>query len=87
MVDCSHGNSNKDYQKQSEVLENVVQQIVSGNDSISGVMIESFLSAGNQKVPADISQLKYGVSITDACIDWETTERILLAAHDRLQKR
>jgi len=87
MVDCSHGNSNKEYQRQVEVLENVVQQIVDGNQSISGVMIESNLEAGNQKVPADPSQLKYGVSITDACIDWNTTERILLEAHRKLQKR
>jgi len=87
MVDCSHGNSNKDFNKQSEVLEDVIQQIIDGNSSISGIMIESFLSAGNQKVPADISQLQYGVSITDACIDWETTERIILAAHEKLSKR
>ncbi|RII30548.1 MAG: 3-deoxy-7-phosphoheptulonate synthase [Geobacter sp.] len=87
MVDCSHGNSSKDYQKQPMVLENVVQQVVDGNNSISGVMIESYLSAGNQKVSADLSQLKYGVSITDGCIDWETTERILLDAHKRLQNR
>lgn len=87
MVDCSHGNSSKDYQKQPMVLENVVQQVVDGNNSISGVMIESYLSAGNQKVSADLSQLKYGVSITDGCIDWETTERILLDAHKRLQSR
>ena len=87
MVDCSHGNSNKDYQKQPEVLESVVDQILAGNSSISGVMIESYLEAGNQKIPADISQLKYGVSITDACIDWSTTERILLDAHKKLKKR
>ncbi len=87
MVDCSHGNSNKDYNKQSDVLEDVIQQIINGNSSISGIMIESFLSAGNQKVPADISQLQYGVSITDACINWETTERIILAAHDKLSNR
>jgi len=87
MVDCSHGNSNKDYIKQVDVLENVIQQIINGNTSISGVMIESFLSAGNQKVLADINELKYGVSITDACIDWDTTERILLDAHKQLQKR
>ena len=87
MVDCSHGNSNKDYQKQPEVLESVIQQILSGNSSLSGVMIESNLEANNQKVPVDISQLKYGVSITDACIDWQTTENILLNAHDRLSKR
>ncbi|KAB0669506.1 3-deoxy-7-phosphoheptulonate synthase [Oryzomonas sagensis] len=86
MVDCSHGNSNKDYQKQPEVLESVIQQVMDGNSSISGVMIESNLEAGSQKIPADPSQLKYGVSITDACIDWSTTERIILAAHDRLRK-
>jgi len=87
MVDCSHGNSNKDYQKQPEVLESVVSQILAGNTSISGVMIESYLEAGNQKIPTDISQLKYGVSITDACIDWATTERILLDAHKQLKSR
>ncbi len=87
MVDCSHGNSNKDYQKQPEVLESVVDQILAGNTSISGVMIESYLEAGNQKIPADLSQLKYGVSITDACIDWATTERILMDAHGKLRKR
>jgi len=87
MVDCSHGNSNKDYQKQSEVLESVVDQLLAGNSSISGVMIESCLESGNQKIPVDIGQLKYGVSITDACIDWATTEKILLHAHARLQKR
>ena len=87
MVDCSHGNSNKDYQKQPEVLESVVNQILDGNNSISGVMIESNLEAGSQKIASDLNQLKYGVSITDACIDWSTTENILLAAHARLQKR
>jgi 3-deoxy-7-phosphoheptulonate synthase len=87
MVDCSHGNSNKDFQKQPEVLECVVDQILAGNNSISGVMIESNLEAGNQKIPNDINQLKYGVSITDACIDWVTTEKILLNAHSKLKKR
>lgn len=87
MVDCSHGNSNKDYQKQPEVLNSVVDQILAGNTSISGVMIESCLEAGNQKIPTDISQLKYGVSITDACIDWTTTERVLLDAHKKLKNR
>ncbi len=86
MVDCSHGNSNKDYNRQAAVLEDVINQVVCGNSSISGVMLESYIHAGNQKVPTDISQLKYGVSITDACIDWDTTEEILLAAHDLLNK-
>jgi 3-deoxy-7-phosphoheptulonate synthase len=85
MVDCSHGNSEKNHEKQPAVLENVIDQIVAGNRSISGVMIESFLEGGNQPIPKDLSQLKYGVSITDKCIDWETTERVLWEAHGRLK--
>jgi 3-deoxy-7-phosphoheptulonate synthase len=85
MVDCSHGNSEKNHEKQPLVLESVVDQIVAGNRSISGVMIESFLEAGNQPIPKDLTQLKYGVSITDKCIDWETTERMLWEAHGRLK--
>ncbi len=87
MVDCSHGNSNKDYRRQPEVLEAVISQVVAGNRSISGLMIESCLEEGNQKISADQNKLKYGVSITDACINWETTEKMLLDAHHRLQKR
>jgi 3-deoxy-7-phosphoheptulonate synthase len=87
MVDCSHGNSNKDYRRQPEVLEAVISQVVAGNRSISGLMIESCLEEGKQKICADRNKLTYGVSITDACINWETTEKILLEAHHRLQKR
>jgi len=75
MVDCSHGNSNKDYRRQPEVLEAVISQVVAGNRSISGLMIESCLEEGNQKISADQNKLKYGVSITDACINWETPKR------------
>jgi 3-deoxy-7-phosphoheptulonate synthase len=85
MVDCSHGNSEKNHENQPLVLENVISQIVEGNRSISGVMIESFLEAGNQATPKDLTQLKYGVSITDKCIDWDTTERTLWEAHSRLK--
>jgi 3-deoxy-7-phosphoheptulonate synthase len=88
MVDCSHGNSEKHHEKQPLVLENVIGQIVAGNRSISGVMIESFLEGGNQplpKDPKDLSRLRYGVSITDKCLDWPTTERILWEAHGRLK--
>ena len=85
MVDCSHGNSEKNHENQPLVLDNVISQIVAGNRSISGVMIESFLEAGNQPTPQDLTQLKYGVSITDKCIDWETTERTLWDAHGRLK--
>ena len=85
MVDCSHGNSEKNHEKQPLVMDNVVEQIAAGNRSISGVMIESYLEAGNQPMPKDISQLRYGVSITDKCIDWDTTEAVLRKAHARLK--
>ncbi|KAJ9457440.1 Phospho-2-dehydro-3-deoxyheptonate aldolase [Diplonema papillatum] len=76
LVDCSHGNSMKDYRRQPEVLQDVVQQIKGGNKSIFGVMLESNLNEGSQKL-VDPSKLKYGVSITDACIGWEQTESLL----------
>lgn len=78
MVDCSHANSNKSHELQPLVMDNVTHQILDGNPSIMGLMIESHLGAGNQKIPADLTQLKYGISITDACIDWATTEKALL---------
>jgi 3-deoxy-7-phosphoheptulonate synthase len=84
VVDCSHANSNKDYQLQPLVMENCVNQIVEGNHSIVGLMIESHLNAGNQSIPQDLSQLRYGVSVTDACVDWGTTEDMILQAHDKL---
>ncbi len=85
MVDCSHANSGKQHAKQEEVWNSVIAQRAEGNQFITGVMVESFLSEGSQplKAPAD---LKYGVSITDACIDWNTTERILRSGHEGLAK-
>ena len=77
MVDCSHGNSNKDYRRQGEVLEAVAAQVKQGGSAVMGVMLESHLVAGSQKIPADLSQLTYGQSITDACIDLDTTEALL----------
>jgi len=85
MVDCSHANSNKSHELQPLVMDNVTHQILDGNQSIMGLMIESHLGAGNQKIPADLTQLKYGVSITDACIDWETTEKALISMADKLK--
>jgi len=85
MVDCSHGNSEKKYERQPEVLKSVVDQIVAGNRSISGVMIESYLKEGNQPLPKNLADLVYGVSITDSCINWETTEAALREAHQRLK--
>lgn len=67
----------KNHELQPFVLRDCLNQILNGNRSICGVMLESNLEAGNQKIPSDLSQLKYGVSVTDACIDWATTERIL----------
>lgn len=84
VVDCSHGNSNKDYKLQAKVLEDVVQQIVEGNTSIVGMMLESNLNEGNQKIPTNLAELKHGVSVTDACIGWEETEKIILAAYEKL---
>ncbi len=85
VVDCSHANSNKDHKLQPLVLNDCVHQIMEGNKSITGVMLESNIGEGNQKLPADLTQLKYGVSVTDACIDWETTEKILREARDKLK--
>ena len=78
VVDCSHANSNKDHNVQPLVLDDIAHQIRDGNESICGVMLESNINEGNQSIPDDLSQLKYGVSVTDACIDWETTEKALL---------
>ncbi len=77
MIDCSHGNSSKDFQKQVLVLEDVAQQFMAGNQSIIGVMVESNLIEGNQPIPDDLEEIRYGVSITDACVGWEATEVML----------
>jgi 3-deoxy-7-phosphoheptulonate synthase len=84
MIDCSHGNSSKDFRKQPEVASTVAQQIAAGSQSIAGVMLESNLLEGNQKNPVE-----YGVSITDACISWETTEIVIaeLAAAVRASRQ
>ena len=77
MVDCSHGNSNKDYRRQGEVAAQVAAQLRAGSGHVMGVMLESHLVAGSQKIPSDLSQLTYGQSITDACIDLATTSEVL----------
>ncbi|ALZ85560.1 MULTISPECIES: 3-deoxy-7-phosphoheptulonate synthase [Pseudomonas] len=85
MVDCSHANSNKDAALQPLVMDNVANQIVEGNNSIVGLMVESHLGFGNQPIPADLAQLEYGVSVTDACIDWAMTEKSILDMHRKLK--
>ncbi len=85
VIDCSHANSNKDHNLQPLVMNDCVHQILEGNKSIVGLMLESNIGAGNQKLTDDPSQLKYGVSVTDACIDWDTTESILREARQKLR--
>lgn len=85
MVDCSHANSNKSHELQPLVMDNVANQIIEGNTSIIGLMVESNIGAGNQKIPADLSKLTYGVSVTDACIDWPTTEVALRSMRSKIK--
>jgi 3-deoxy-7-phosphoheptulonate synthase len=85
VVDCSHANSNKDHNLQPLVMHDCVHQIMEGNQSIVGVMLESNINAGNQSIPADLKQLKYGVSVTDACIDWQTTGKLLRETRAKLK--
>ncbi|MFT5482931.1 MAG: 3-deoxy-7-phosphoheptulonate synthase, partial [Halieaceae bacterium] len=86
MVDCSHANSAKKPELQPLVAENVLNQIIEGNESLVGLMIESNINAGNQSIPDDLSQLKYGVSVTDGCIDWDTTETAIRDMAERLRE-
>ncbi len=77
VVDCSHANCSNDYKNQPKIVDDVTKQIKAGNKSICGIMLESFINAGKQPIPGDIAKLSYGVSITDACLDWKTTEEVL----------
>lgn len=84
MIDCSHGNSSKDPTRQPLVFADLVHQVLEGNRSIVGAMLESNLEGGNQPL-APRAQLRYGVSITDACMDWATTEKMLHDGRDKLR--
>lgn len=85
MVDCSHANSGKLHTRQEEVWQNLISQRVEGCEPLIGVMIESHLHEGSQPL-STVSELKYGVSVTDACLNWETTERMILHGAERLRK-
>ncbi|WP_409310175.1 3-deoxy-7-phosphoheptulonate synthase [Pectobacterium sp. B1J-3] len=87
MIDCSHGNSNKDYRRQPLVVESAVEQIKAGNRSIIGLMLESHLNEGSQSSEQPRSDMRYGVSVTDACINWESTEVLLRSVHQALGAR
>ncbi|MEQ9880196.1 3-deoxy-7-phosphoheptulonate synthase [Pectobacterium aroidearum] len=84
MIDCSHGNSNKDYRRQPLVVESAIEQIKAGNRSIIGLMLESHLNEGSQSSEQPRSDMRYGVSVTDACISWESTEALLRSVHQEL---
>ncbi|OEF11543.1 3-deoxy-7-phosphoheptulonate synthase [Aliivibrio logei] len=84
MIDCSHANSRKDYRRQPLVAEDAIHQIREGNKSIIGLMIESHLNEGNQPSDIPLAEMKYGVSITDACINWASTEALLRHTHEEL---
>ena len=86
VVDCSHANSWKKPELQPLVMRDVVYQLREGNRSVVGLMVESFIEAGNQSIPADLSQLRYGCSVTDPCVDWKTTEEMLRRTHQGLRE-
>ncbi|MBK4775664.1 3-deoxy-7-phosphoheptulonate synthase [Candidatus Pantoea edessiphila] len=85
MIDCSHGNSNKNYKKQILVAESVINQIKEGNRSIIGLMIESNINEGNQSSDKLRREMTYGVSVTDSCINWESTEKLLHKMQKKLR--
>jgi 3-deoxy-7-phosphoheptulonate synthase len=86
MVDCSHANSGKQHARQEDVLRSIVQQRIGGTRSLIGAMVESYLEEGNQPIPKNLATLRYGVSITDACVSWETTERLLQWGYEELSR-
>ena len=86
VIDAAHGNCGKDEVREAEVIENIASRIATGESGISGIMMESFLKAGNQK-PAPLDQLEYGKSITDACVPWERTEQLLHTLADAVESR
>lgn len=87
MVDCSHANSGKQPARQEEVWKSIIQQRISGTKAITGAMIESYLFQGNQAVTKNPADLKYGISVTDACIDWATTERMIRYGYELLSQQ
>ena len=86
VVDCSHGNSRKKHQGQERVLKDIIGQRLEGNQALVGMMLESNLYEGNQPCNENIEELIYGVSVTDECVSWDTTEKLLRCAHGRMKK-
>jgi 3-deoxy-7-phosphoheptulonate synthase len=86
MVDCSHANSGKQHARQEEVWKSAIDQRAAGNTTLIGLMVESFLEEGSQPIANRVADLRHGVSITDACVGWETTERMLRHGHEVMSK-
>lgn len=84
LVDCSHDNSGKDHRRQPMIFREIIEQILAGGSQIAGLLLESYLLAGNQLPPSTQTPLRYGVSLTDSCLGWDSTEQLLLWAHERL---
>jgi 3-deoxy-7-phosphoheptulonate synthase len=84
MVDCSHANSGKQPARQEDCWRSIIEQRLAGTRSVIGAMIESYLQEGNQPIPRNLAELRHGVSVTDACISWESTERMLRWGHEAL---
>ena len=87
MIDCSHGNSSKDFRNQPKVAASLCEQISAGSNAVAAVMVESNLVEGNQKIPENLEELTYGQSVTDQCINWETTEEVLATFAKAVQER
>ena len=85
VIDCSHENSDRDPANQEKVFKYCIDQRIQGKQSIVGTMLESNIKWGSQKIPENLSELEYGISVTDACIDWDTTERMIREANERLK--
>lgn len=85
LIDCSHGNSNRTHEQQCHVFQSVIGQIMEGNQSIRGLLLESHLNAGNQQMSGTPAQLKYAVSLTDPCLDWPTTEKVIHWAYHKIK--
>jgi 3-deoxy-7-phosphoheptulonate synthase len=87
MIDTSHGNSSKDYRRQPAVVRDIAAQLADGEHAIFGVMMESFLEDGRQDIGADRSTLRYGQSVTDACMGWDMTVPVLRELADAVRRR
>mgnify|MGYP001044640663 FL=1 len=85
LIDCSHGNSKRAHEQQCQVFQSVISQIIEGNQAIKGILLESHLHGGNQLMMENMALLKYGVSVTDSCLDWETTEGIIRWAYHKIK--